>query len=189
MKPSATRTALLVLMIASGVACGGDDDKNAPTEVAGSGDGALDASCPADTPTFAFGPTGLHAMDPKTGVGVYLENASDIPPLYGSNDWQVKFTDTTGNPMPQANLTWACAFMPLHGHGSNPKMVENLGNGSWKLMKQNMAMQGGWEIRLWVDPTGGGETYAGGTGAGIDRSACTGPGVEQTLVLKACVPR
>jgi hypothetical protein len=188
MKPRAIRSGLFVLLIASGVACKSDGDAMDPPD-AGTTDSGIDMSCPKNTPEFNFGPTGLSAANETMGVKVYLETASDKPPLFGSNDWTIVFTDMMGDAMPEANLTWACAFMPAHGHGSNPKMVENLGGGRYKLVRQNMAMQGGWEIRLWVDPTGGGTTYTGGKLTSINRTACSGPGGEQSLTLYACVQR
>jgi hypothetical protein len=192
MKPSAIRTGLFALLIASGgvacVACGSDDDTTDTADGAAT-EAGLDMSCPANTPELNFGPTGLSAANEAMGVKVYLETASDRPPLNGSNDWTIAFTDMLGNPMPQANLTFACAFMQLHGHGSNPRMVENLGGGRYELVRQNMAMQGGWEIRLWVDPTGGGTTYSGGKLTSVNRTACSGPTGDPTLTLYTCVPR
>ena len=78
--------------------------------------------------------------------------------------------------------------MPKHGHGSSPKKVNDLGDGRYELLQQNMAMQGGWEIRLWVDMTGTGTPFEGG-GVGINRMACAEPRTVETLKLLACVPR
>jgi hypothetical protein len=184
---SAVRTGLIVALIAGGVACGSDDDGTEPSPEL---DGEMpDPSCPKDTPPFDFGPTGLNATNETMGVKVFLDEASSRPPQNGTNDWTIEFTDMQGNAMPTANLTWACAWMPAHGHGSNPKVVENLGMGRFKLLKQNMAMQGGWEIKLWVDPTGAGETYTGSNAGSINRTACTKPGTDPSLTLRACVPR
>lgn len=188
MTRSAIRTSLLALLIAGAFACGSDDEGIDPPNDSGN-DLDADKSCPMDTPEFDFGPTGLNATNEKMGVKVYLDTASSRPPLNGSNDWTIAFTDMQGNAMPTANLTWACAWMGAHGHGSNPKMVENLGGGKYQLLRQNMAMQGGWEIRLWVDPTGGGETYTGGNAGSINRTSCTKPGTDPDLTLRACVPR
>jgi hypothetical protein len=179
---------LIVVLIAGGVACGSDDDGGDRAD-GGPIDDSMQTSCPDNTPEFNFGPTGLSATNEALGVKVFLDTASSRPPQNGSNDWTIAFTDMQGEAMPTANLTWACAWMPAHGHGSNPKMVENLGMGKFKLSKQNMAMQGGWEIRLWVDPTGGGTPFTGGNAGSINRTACTKPGTDPTLTLYACVPR
>lgn len=188
MTRSAIRSSLFVLLIAGAFACGSDDTDMVDPHGHGS-EIEPDMSCPEDTPAFDFGPTGLAAANEEMGVKVYLDAASSRPPLNGSNDWTIAFTDLQGNAMPAANLTWACAWMGAHGHGSNPKMVEKLGDGRYELLRQNMAMQGGWEIRLWVDPTGGGETYTGGNAGSINRTSCSKPGTDPTLTLRACVPR
>jgi hypothetical protein len=183
---SAIRASLIVVLIAGGVACGSDDEGMEPVEP---DDHGMELSCSPETPEFDLGPTGVNATNEAMGVKVFIAEASSRPPQNGSNDWTIAFTDMQGNAMPTANLTWACAWMPAHGHGSNPKMVENLGMGRYKLSKQNMAMQGDWQIRLWVDPTGGGETYTGGNAGSINRNACTKPGTDPSLTLYACVPR
>lgn len=174
---------LVVVLVVSAAACGSDE--SGPRSDLGDSDEALDESCPSDTPPFNFGPTGLSAVNESSGVKVFLEEASSKPPFYGTNDWTIAITDVSGKPMPEATLTWACAFMVHHGHGSNPKLVENLGDGRFRLLKQNLAMSGQWEIRLWVDPTGAAEAYTGGIGSA--RSVCAGPG--EPLILRACVPR
>jgi len=148
----------------------------------------MSATCPSDTPPFDYGPMGLtSAPNMALGIKAFLVTASSRPPFKGPNDWTIAITNLDGAAMPDANLTWACAFMPTHGHGSNPKMVNKLGDGQFELVKQNMAMEGGWEIRLWVDPMGGGTPYTGGSSA-LDPNACRGPGTDVSLVLKACVP-
>jgi hypothetical protein len=68
-------------------------------------------------------------------------------------------------------------------------MVQNLGDGKYKLVHQNMAMQGNWEIKLWVDPTGGGTTYTGNSAPALNRIACSGPTATESLTLQTCVPR
>ncbi|HKP60052.1 MAG TPA: hypothetical protein VJV78_25180 [Polyangiales bacterium] len=188
MKMSVLRTSLALVLMAIGAGCGGSDD-NMDGALSNPMDGEdADTSCPADTPPFDFGPMGLSATNEAAGVKVYLETASDKPPFYGPNDWTIAFTDLEGKPASNALLTWACAFMPKHGHGSSPKSVNNLGSGRYELLRQNMAMQGGWEIRLWVDMTGAGKPFEGG-GVGINRAACAEPRTEPTLKLLACVPR
>lgn len=185
MKLSVLCTSLALLVLLAG--CGADDDPGTGTGGVGA-DAGLDTSCPPNTPPFDFGPMGLSDQDDALGLKVFLETASDKPPLYGPNDWTIAFTDLEGKPASNAVLTWACAFMPKHGHGSSPKSVNDLGGGRYELMKQNMAMQGGWEIRLWVDTTGTKEAFKGGT-VGINRSACAEPRSEPNLILNACVPR
>lgn len=72
-----------------------------------------------------------------------------MPSEFGFNTWKIALVDaTTMGPAPNARLTWQCAYMSVHGHGSNPKSIENLGNGEYKLVDMNMRMLGPWEVRL-----------------------------------------
>jgi hypothetical protein len=146
------------------------------------------ASCPADTPPFEFGPTGLGDTNEELGIKVYLESASAMPPAHDFNDWTIALTDLDGVPLPSAQITWACAFMPLHAHGSNPKAINELGEGRFELQKQNMAMYGGWLIQLWVDPAGGGEPFES-SGTSIGTRACAEPGTKPSLEIQTCVPQ
>lgn len=184
MMPTPLRMVLAVALVVSASGCG-SDESNPHAGLGDSESDDLDQSCPSDTPPFNFGPAGLSATDETLGVKVFLEDASSKPPFFGTNDWTIAITDMSDAPMPEATLTWACAYMPLHGHGSNPKLIENLGDGRYRLLKQNMAMGGQWEIRLWVDPTGAGEAYTGGIGGALSVCGMSG----EPLVLRACVPR
>lgn len=182
-----TSCALLVALVAA--ACGDDDAAMHADGAAMMPPGVADnASCPADTPPFEFGPTGLGATNDELGIKVYLVDASAMPPKHDFNDWTIALTDLDGAPLPSAQITWACAFMPLHGHGSNPKAINDLGGGKFELEMQNMAMYGGWLVRLWVDLTGEGEPFES-TGTGIGTRVCTEPGTTQTLEIHTCVPQ
>lgn len=174
-------------VLVAAAACGDDSaTEHHPVDGAAGSGGA--ASCPTDTPPFEFGPMGLSTTNDADGIKVYLEDASDLPPALDYNDWTIALTDLAGNPLPDAQLTFACAWMGAHGHGSNPREVEKLGDGRYKLIRQNMAMYGGWEIKLWIDKSGAGTEYTGG-GGGIGIKACSKPMTDPTLVLKACVPQ
>jgi hypothetical protein len=167
-------------------ACDSDDPPAAPADA---GDETPPSeACPPDTPAFNFGPTGL-TSEPNEALGIraHLVEASAKPPANGYNDWTVEITDLDGNALPDASLVWTCAFMPAHGHGSNPKSVTKLGDGRFQLLRQNMAMAGGWLIELWVDPTGEADNYQG-RGTSLIPDACSKPGTDASLVLKACVP-
>lgn len=177
-----TLTCVLVLL----VACG--DPEADPTALDEMEPPASDA-CPAETPAFSTGMFGLTASNQELGVKARVVEADYVPPRFGINSWVVAITDLADQPLPQATLTWACAFMPAHGHGSNPATVEKLDATRWKLERQNMSMQGGWEIWLWIDPTGAGAGFTGAKG-GINSNSCRGPnGATQTLALRTCVPR
>jgi hypothetical protein len=188
MKPCVTRACLFAALLGVIAACDSDDE---PAEASDAGEkSTASKACPPNTPELNFGATGL-TSEPNENLDfkAHLVEASSRPPANGFNDWTIEITDLDGNALPQASLIWACAFMPAHGHGSNPRTVTNLGEGRFELIKQNMAMEGGWLIELWVDPTGDTEAYDGGRGSDLNPSACAPHGIaESPLVFKACVP-
>ena len=161
-------------------------------EAAGaSGPADESARCPADTEEFKVGPNGLTRSDAATGISVRLIKASDAPPIRGFNDWTLAVTDQSGMPMPQAELRWACAWMPAHNHGSSPKRVVRSGNGQFELLQQNLAMYGGWQVKLWIDASGTGPVFDPQKGSGIvGGDACRGMGVSATpnIQFNICVP-
>lgn len=114
-----------------------------------------------------------------------------VPPEFGYNTWTIEILDAnTMAPLPDARLTWQCSFMSVHGHGSNPKTIENLGDGKYKLTNQNLRMLGPWEVRFWIDPTGAMEEYVP-TSNIINGEACKptkGLQGDPTIEIKVCVP-
>ena len=180
-----TRIVVFVGLLAWSSACASEQATDEDLEKTGM---QLDKACPRDTPELTTGSDGL-ISEPNMELGLQARvvAASAQPPLNGSNDWTIQITDLDGEPLPDANLTWACAFMPRHNHGSNPKVVHKLGDGQYELERQNMSMDGGWLIQLWIDPSGGGTTFEGG-GSAIGDKACRGPTPAPTLQFKTCVP-
>jgi hypothetical protein len=130
------------------------------------------------------------ATNAESGVAVRVLDGP-IPPEYGYNTWTIEILDaTTKMPLPSARLTWQCSFMSVHGHGSNPKTVENLGNGQYKLTDQNLRMVGPWEVKFWIDPTGAMDEYLP-TNNIITGNACvptSGVPGDPTIEIKVCVP-
>jgi hypothetical protein len=188
MKPCVVRVCLFAAVLGGGGACDSDDD---PVEAADAGtETTVSKSCPPNTPELNFGANGLSSEpNDKLDFKAHVVVASSRPAANGFNDWTIEITDLDGNALPDASLIWACAFMPVHSHGSNPRTVNKLGEGRFELIKQNMAMEGGWEIQVWVDPTGDTETYLGGRGGALAPSVCAPAGTTASpLVFKTCVP-
>ena len=178
-------TLLSALMLTAACEEDGPEDPIVVMEDAGD----VASACPPTTPQFNIGPSGLSATSQELGVKVWVDDADFRPPRFGTNSWTIAITDLNDAPLPQAQLTWACAFMPAHGHGSNPKAVEKLDPIRWRLERQNMSMQGLWEIQLWIDPDGGSKDFTGAQG-GINSMSCRGPqNALPTLKLPTCVPR
>ena len=186
MRSTFYRACALVPALMICTACPEEDNGEDPI-VFDAGPGA--SACPVDTPEFTVGAAGLSVTDEAMNLKVRVEAADYVPPRFGINSWTVAITDLADQPLPQAKLVWACAFMPAHGHGSNPRAVEKLDDKLWQLDRQNMSMQGGWEIRLWIDPAGTGSDFTGAAG-GINSDACRAPNAKPaTLTLRTCVPR
>jgi hypothetical protein len=189
-----------LLVLVGGVAlgaCAQDEvSPGNPPLTGGSGEPAVDASeqCPANVEPFAIGASGLAKTDPATGLTVRLVDASASPPALDYNDWTIAITDAAGAPVQAAQITWACAWMAVHGHGSNPRQVKKLDAGRFELVKQNLAMYGPWQVRLWIDPTGASDAYVPQSGGGgiVGGEICTpsnGAPFAPTVVFDVCVPR
>lgn len=123
--------------------------------------------CDPMLPKFTVGMNGLTAHDSTGQIKVRIDDASSLVPQRNYNTWRIVVEDANGQPNPNAKLNWACAWMAVHGHGSNPQAVNDLGPGTFELFKQNLSMYGPWAVELWVDPTGAGPNYSPQTGAKV----------------------
>jgi hypothetical protein len=185
---------LIGALAAAGIFACGDDGSGATTggagAEAGTGGGAMSSKCSADYLAFSVGPASPLATNAEKGVAVRVLDGP-VPPEFGYNTWTIEIVDpTTMMPLPNAKLTWQCSYMSVHGHGSNPKTVENLGNGQYKLTNQNLRMLGPWEVQFWIDTTGTMKDYVP-TSNVISGQACIpteGVTGKPTVEIKACVP-
>ena len=193
-----TRFLVAACIVATG-ACSGESDNPPGSVNAGIGDGTAGGeaappsmeSCKSDYLGFAVGPNGSAMTDATSGVTVKVLEGS-VPPNFGFNTWTIQLSDATGAPMPNARITWACVFMDVHGHGANPKAVENLGDGKYKIVDQNMRMFGPWEVRFWIDPTGAEPEYTPANAGVLNGMACiptSGDMGAPSVEFKVCVPR
>ena len=152
-----------------------------------------DEQCPANLDEFRASSEGLLQTDAKTGISVRLVDADAIPPARDFNTWTIAITDADGNAMPDARLMWACAWMQVHGHGTNPKSIEKLDGGEYVLKKQNLSMYGEWQIKLWITAGGDGTDYVPPGGSGVlDGNVCqpsNGTTGAPNIVFDVCVPR
>jgi hypothetical protein len=174
---------------------GGDGVKSGAVDAANQGARDESEKCPEDYLAFATGEDGLHPPVADTNFEVrLLESDKPYPPRADFNTWTVAVRDaTTGEPVTAATLTWACAWMGFHEHGTNPKQVEALGDGEFRLVKQNLAMFGAWNVRLWIDPSGQEPNYdPGGKSTLANSLACTpttGLEGDPNVEFNICVPR
>lgn len=179
-------------------ACAADNGDGAdPVSVSpGAGSGAAKtAVCSDEYLAYSTGEeNGLRVSIADSSFEVRLLDSDQAPPpRKGYNTWTIAVRDaTTGEPAVDATISWACAWMDVHGHGTNPKMVEALGDGNFRLVKQNFSMTGPWLVRLWVDPTGKEPLYEPqGISTIADGAEChptTGLQGAPNAVFKICVP-
>ena len=186
-----TRILILVLCSWSAWACGGatvvtpDDAGEVQT---------VNEDCPVDTPEFAEGDNGLVSSNADGSIAVKIIHADHNPPAKDFNTWTIAVDDRSGAALADAQLTFVCAWM-AHGHGSNPRTITKLGDGRFELGKQNLSMNGPWEVRFWIDPTGSSEDYTpqSARGTALTAQACIPPAARKTqqpdVTLKFCVPR
>jgi|GEM_PF-4554772 len=192
---------LLVLTLAvTSSACASDDSGDpaqggAASSTGGVESGDPDEQCPANYLPFSTGEeAGLKVPVEGTGFEVRLLQADYEPPARNFNTWTIGIRDAaTGAPAATPVITWACAWMDVHGHGTNPRQVDKVGEADYELGRQNLSMFGPWEIRLWIDPTGTEMPYAPGSGS-TERvgNACMpshGAQGKPNAEFTVCVPR
>ena len=185
------RDLALLASVACACACGGDDAEPRREPDAGPPEAM---GCPDSVPTFSFGEEhGLMVEDAASGVRARLIDSSSALPANGLNDWTLAITDLEGAPLADARLNWACAYMPGHFHGSQPRRVESPEPGKLLLSAQNLSMDGVWKIRLWIRPTAEGPEFTpqAKRGVGFDRDAClprNGADAMWNLEFTVCVP-
>lgn len=185
--------ALLSFLGFSTLACGsaGDPPEQAHFDDSGSDDPMV--PCDPGTPEFTTGMTnGLKATDSTGQISVRIDTAPK-PPEKNFNTWDISVLGSDGQPNANARLNWACAWMPVHGHGSNPQSISNLGDGRFELFKQNFAMSGPWEVRFWIDGMGGGPEYQPQTSAAVvggnNCMPSNGAQPNENITFKICVPQ
>jgi hypothetical protein len=173
----------------------GDGSTANAAGAAGAGSGDEMAECAADYLAFSTGDEGgLRVPVKDTAYEVRLLGANHEPPKKDYNSWTIGVRDAaTGAPVPNATISWACAWMNVHQHGTNPKGFVSKGNGDFELVDQNLSMFGPWEVRFWVDPTGAAPMYDPQMGStqrnGKACTPSTGPQVEYNTEFRVCVPR
>jgi hypothetical protein len=149
--PAATLAALALL------GCGEDPPATSSNPIGGEGGAGSSAlpvvPCPQDTPAFGAGPDGigLEAVGAKQTVSARIIAAKPLSPERYENDWSVALLDAQGAPLPDAEITSACAFMRVHGHYELARSVTRLSDPStFELKALNLSMRGPWEVELTV---------------------------------------
>ena len=149
---------LVPLTLLLGVLALGCRTRDATPGSAGSGDGegsggnAGSSECSGD---FDMYEAGMSRQAEPGAVTVELVEADPAPPVVRSdNTWWLKLTDSEREPLLGAKLV-VTPFMPKHQHGSAEVVVEELGDGQYKLSPIELIMPGVWEIPMSITPADG----------------------------------
>jgi hypothetical protein len=87
---------------------------------------------------------------------VKLVEAKPGPPVKGNNELTLEVLDASGQPVDGATVT-VTPWMPDHAHGSAVKpTVTPTGGGRYHVTDVYLAMAGLWQIKVDVQPAGGG---------------------------------
>lgn len=127
--------------------------------LAGCGNEAEPAAKPDEgeecTGDFDLFEPGMTQLAEPGEITVELTNAEPSPPVVRrDNVWWLKLTDAEGTPISGATLL-ASPYMPKHQHGAAEVVVEDLGEGEYRLSPIELIMPGVWEILLSVTPAEG----------------------------------
>lgn len=110
-------------------------------------------ACSTDTRKDVYEP-GLSKI--AGALSVILVEATPAPPVKGTNALTLEVHDAAGQPVDGAAVTLT-PWMPDHAHGSAVKpSVTALGAGRYVVDKVYLPMAGLWQLKVAVQPEGGG---------------------------------
>lgn len=136
----AAAASICALLLLTG--CGDSDSKN-------SGDPQESSECTGDFDEFALG---LRHQD--DALSVEIVEADPAPPVVrGDNAWRIRVTDAEDEPINGAEIT-VSPYMPKHQHGAAEVVVQELGDGEYRLAPIELIMPGVWEIPMSITPPG-----------------------------------
>jgi hypothetical protein len=143
------RFLLSMIVVASAAlsACSSDDGGSGPS---GSGPAT---GCAADTRKDIY-TAGI--AKPAGDLSVKLLESKPGPPIKGTNTMTLEVLDAAGSAVDGATIT-VTPWMPDHAHGSAvAPIVTPMGSGKYAIDKVYLAMAGLWQIKVSVQPAGGG---------------------------------
>lgn len=139
----------MVVLAAVVAGCSGDDDQ--PGGASGAPPPPM--GCAADTRKDVY-TAGL--SKPAGALNVKLVESRPGPPMKGTNAMTIEILDAAGQPVDGAMVT-VTPWMPDHAHGSAVKPeITPAGGGKYEVDKVYLAMAGLWQIKVSVQPPGGG---------------------------------
>jgi hypothetical protein len=145
----ATRLAASSVTVLALVRCAANDAP--PNDGAAGAAGASSTECSGDFDEYAPGMS--KAANPGS-LTLSLEDANPAPPGFGSNEWTLRVLDAEGEPVAGA-VVHATPYMPAHTHGTAEVVVEDQGDGVYRLSPVVLNMPGVWEVAIDVQPPEG----------------------------------
>lgn len=140
------------MLVAGAILAACSDDGAGPSDASNAGSaGAGAESCSGDFDEYAPGMS--KAADPGE-LTLRLEDANPAPPGFGTNVWTLLVLDENDAPVTGASVQ-ATPYMPAHTHGSAEVVVEERGEGEYRLEPVVLNMPGVWEVAIDVTPVDG----------------------------------
>lgn len=135
------------------LACGSsaaEDPGRGPIDGSGGSDGG--SECSGDFDVYE---AGMSRQAEPGAITVELVQSEPAPPVVRTdNTWWLRLLDSEGEPLLGAQLL-VTPFMPHHQHGSAEVVIEELGDGGYKLSPIDLFMPGVWEIPVSITPPDG----------------------------------
>ena len=111
-----------------------------------------DSECSGDFDTYEAGMT-RQAIPGELTVEL-VESEPAPPAVRNDNVWWLRLSDSEGEPVLGAELQ-VTPYMPKHQHGSAEVVIEELGEGQYRLSPIELIMPGVWEIPVSITPPEG----------------------------------
>lgn len=135
----------LILGLALGAACSGDDETGATTSTTSS----ASVTCEHDARVMTYSAKMAQPGD-KGIFQVVLVEGDPAPPGRGTNTWTIRVLDAQGKPVAAPTVTVE-PFMPDHGHGTSVKPSVTPGaDGTFTIAPLYLFMPGVWKITLTI---------------------------------------
>jgi hypothetical protein len=90
---------------------------------------------------------GMKRSGDGSKLSFVLVSSDPGPPLRGTNTWEVKVLDASGQPVTGATLT-VTPYMPEHGHGSQVVPTITADGQQYKVSNLYLFMPGLWQVTI-----------------------------------------
>lgn len=127
------------------------DDRAEPGDPSSAGSAGAGAECSGEFDEYM---PGMSKQASPGALTLRLADANPAPPGFGTNAWTLLVLDENDEPVTGATVH-ATPYMPAHTHGSAEVVVEERGDGEYRLEPVVLNMPGLWEVAIEVTPADG----------------------------------